>query len=63
MGSSTKRMRLALARPEMFAAAAPICPKCNKPMTPRMAKRGPGVEHRFWGCVAFPACLGTRVRR
>jgi ssDNA-binding Zn-finger/Zn-ribbon topoisomerase 1 len=63
MGSSTKKMRLSMARLEMFAAAAPTCPKCESPMTPRSAKRGAGVEYRFWGCVAFPACLGIRPRR
>jgi ssDNA-binding Zn-finger/Zn-ribbon topoisomerase 1 len=53
-------MRIALSRPEMFAAAAPICPKCSKAMTPRAAKQAAGGEYRFWGCVAFPGCLGTR---
>jgi len=46
----------------MFAAAAPTCPKCTKAMTVRVAKRAEG-EYKFWGCVAFPACLGTRPRR
>ena len=56
-------MRLALSRPEMFAAAAPNCPKCARPMTPRSAKRADEGEYRFWGCVAFPACLGIRPLR
>jgi ssDNA-binding Zn-finger/Zn-ribbon topoisomerase 1 len=56
-------MRHSFARLEMFVAAAPTCPKCASPMTPRTAKRAAGVEFRFWGCVAFPSCLGTRVRR
>ena len=41
----------------MFSAAAPACPKCAAPMALRTAKRTEG-EYRFWGCVAFPACLG-----
>jgi restriction system protein len=56
-------MRLVVSRMEMFIAAAPTCPKCSKPMTPRTAKRAPGIEYKFWGCVAFPACLGTRPKR
>ena len=60
MGSSTRRMRVAVTRLEMFAAAAPTCPKCSKPMTPRTAKLAAGVQHKFWGCLGFPACLGTR---
>ncbi len=63
MGSSTTKMRLAVSRLEMFVAAAPTCPKCSKPMTPRTAKLAAGVYHKFWGCVAFPACLGTRTMR
>lgn len=63
MGSTTRRMRLALSRPEMFAAAAPNCPKCARPMTARTAKRAAEGEYRFWGCIAFPACLGTRPLR
>ena len=60
MGSSTRKMRLAVSRLEMFVGSAPSCPKCSKPMTPRTAKLAAGVTHQFWGCVAFPACLGTR---
>jgi len=63
MGSSTKKMRQVLSFPEMFAAAAPVCPKCTKPMTPRSATRPGGDRHMFWGCMAFPKCLGTRTLR
>jgi ssDNA-binding Zn-finger/Zn-ribbon topoisomerase 1 len=31
------------------------CPECNGPMTPRNGKFG-----KFWGCIMFPACKGTR---
>ena len=60
MGSSTRKMRQTLAYPEMFAAAAPACPKCAKPMTPRSTTRPGGERYMFWGCVAFPGCLGNR---
>lgn len=63
MASMKRRARSPAPRLEMFAAAAPMCPKCAGPMTPRTAKR-PGAEpHAFWGCAAFPACLGTRPLR
>ena len=63
MGSSTKKMRQILSYPEMFAAAAPACPKCSKPMMPRSATHPNGDSYAFWGCVAFPKCLGTRPMR
>jgi len=31
------------------------CPDCNGPMTPRNSKFG-----KFWGCLRFPLCKGTR---
>lgn len=42
------------------AAAAPSCPVCAKTMVMRTAKRGANVGTAFWGCVAYPACRGTR---
>lgn len=63
MGSSTRKMRQVLSYPEMFAAAAPACPKCAKPMTPRSATRPGGDRYMFWGCIAFPGCLGNRPMR
>lgn len=63
MGSSTSKMRQAVSFPELFAAAAPVCPKCTKPMKPRSATRPDGDVYAFWGCVAFPKCLGTRTLR
>jgi restriction system protein len=56
-------MRQILSYPEMFAAAAPACPKCTKPMMPRSATHPGGDRYVFWGCVAFPKCLGTRPMR
>jgi ssDNA-binding Zn-finger/Zn-ribbon topoisomerase 1 len=63
MGSSTRRMRDAVSYPELFAAAAPVCPKCAKSMMPRSTTRPDGDLYMFWGCVAFPKCLGTRRLR
>jgi ssDNA-binding Zn-finger/Zn-ribbon topoisomerase 1 len=31
------------------------CPDCNGPMVPRDGKFG-----KFWGCMSFPLCKGTR---
>lgn len=39
----------------------PHCPKCDKPMVRRVAKRGVGAGKAFWGCSDFSAgCRGTR---
>jgi four helix bundle suffix protein len=40
--------------------AAPLCPKCGKPMTQRTAKAGSHAGSTFWGCGAYPNCKGTR---
>jgi restriction system protein len=42
-----------------FAPAVPSCPKCAAPMALRTAKRTVNGDYRFWGCVAFPVCLGN----
>jgi restriction system protein len=36
------------------------CPRCGSGMTQRVAKRGAGAGHSFWGCSRYPACRGTR---
>ena len=36
------------------------CPSCGLAMTRRKAKRGANAGSEFWGCVAYPACKGTR---
>jgi restriction system protein len=41
-------------------AVAPGCPRCNKPMVHRVAKRGANAGSGFWGCSGYPACRGTR---
>lgn len=33
----------------------PACPKCRRQMVLRNGRRG-----RFWGCPAYPRCMGTR---
>jgi len=33
----------------------PLCPKCNSGMITRTGKYG-----KFWGCIHFPGCNGTR---
>jgi len=38
----------------------PMCPTCNTPMVLREARRGPRMGEKFWGCVNFPKCRGTR---
>lgn len=40
--------------------SAPKCPKCGKPMRERVAKRGTRAGKRFWSCVGYPECDGTR---
>lgn len=39
---------------------APMCPRCGKPMVPRMARKGSQAGQAFWGCSAYPDCMGTR---
>jgi ATP-dependent DNA helicase RecQ len=37
----------------------PKCPKCNKEMVQRTARKGPNAGGDFWGCSNFPRCRGT----
>ncbi len=41
--------------------AAPLCPKCGKPMTRRRAKSGRNAGKDFWGCTGYPECKGVKV--
>jgi restriction system protein len=34
----------------------PICPKCQRSMVLRTAKRGVHSGHSFWGCANYPKC-------
>ena len=36
----------------------PNCPKCERPMVRRTARRGSNVGSDFWGCPEFPRCRG-----
>ena len=38
----------------------PNCPTCSTPMVLRAARRGPHAGEKFWGCVNYPKCRGTR---
>jgi four helix bundle suffix protein len=38
---------------------APKCPKCAKPMRLRTARQGPWAGSQFWGCSAYPDCMGV----
>lgn len=35
---------------------APQCPKCDRPMVKRTARKGPNAGNEFWGCSEFPRC-------
>jgi four helix bundle suffix protein len=48
-------------RPAVSEPAAPLCPKCGKPMTLRTARKGANSGSRFWGCTGYPECKGTRA--
>ena len=39
---------------------APTCPKCNKTMVVRTARKGANKGETFWGCSTFPKCWGMR---
>jgi restriction system protein len=38
----------------------PTCPSCSTPMVLREARRGTSAGQKFWGCVNYPKCRGTR---
>lgn len=44
-------------QPRKEAGPAPRCPKCNKPMVKRRAKKkGAKAGKEFWGCPQYPKC-------
>jgi len=46
---------------EPTVSAPPLCPRCDRPMVRRVAKRGIAAGKAFWGCSDFSAgCRGTR---
>lgn len=46
--------------PKNATGGPPVCPVCAQPMLLRLARQGPQAQRRFWGCVDYPACKGTR---
>ena len=52
--------RLAVRTQQKAEAGAPDCPKCNKTMIKRMAKKGKNAGNAFWSCSDYPNCMGTR---
>ena len=41
----------------------PACPECSQPMVKRIARKGPRANQPFWGCSAYPKCIGTMSDR
>lgn len=39
--------------------SAPLCPKCDREMVLRTAKRGSSQGGHFWGCPDYPNCRGV----
>ncbi len=39
-------------------ATPPLCPKCGSQMVVRIAKQGPNIGGKFWGCPNYPRCNG-----
>lgn len=37
-----------------------LCPRCSGDMVLRTAKKGAQAGEKFWGCIDFPKCRGTR---
>ncbi|MFT3720107.1 restriction endonuclease [Pseudorhodoferax sp.] len=50
-----------MARGPSAADAAPGCPRCDRPMVRRTARKGPEAGKEFWGCSGYAqGCRGTR---
>jgi hypothetical protein len=52
-----KRLRDAIRECYRIALQFPCCPVCNAPMALRSNKKS---GHKFYGCVGYPECKGTR---
>jgi hypothetical protein len=58
---SSDRSAEAPSQVSLIAQGPPLCPKCGQPMVLRtVQKEGPRKGSRFWGCVNYPRCHGTR---
>jgi restriction system protein len=58
--SSGEEQPAAAAKATVAAGSPPRCPKCDKPMVWRTARKGPRPGERFWGCPDYPRCKGIR---
>jgi len=56
----TRTRNLPSDQSDLSESAAPLCPRCKKPMCRRTARKGPDAGRRFWGCTGYPDCNGTR---
>jgi hypothetical protein len=36
------------------------CPRCNGPMSLKIARKGKNAGGKFWGCNKYPRCKGIR---
>jgi restriction system protein len=54
---TTSRITIRSDEPDHLTA---ICPRYNTPMVLREARRGAYAGQKFWGCVNYPKCRGTR---
>jgi four helix bundle suffix protein len=60
-GGFTEKLHAARSRQRSEAEpAAPLCPRCGRPMVRRTARFGRRAGQPFWGCSAYPDCTGTR---
>lgn len=55
-----KSYRVAYRKRDKAGSNARICPKCNRGMVLRTAKKGANAGNKFLGCSNYPRCTGTR---
>jgi restriction system protein len=56
--NAAKSASFASRLPVEETAAPPVCPKCGSAMIQRENRRS---KQRFWGCISYPSCRGTRI--
>src|SRR5436190_5969878 len=54
---TSRRLAISSEEPDHLT---PMCPSCSTPMVLREARRGMYAGQKFWGCVNYPKCRGTR---